>query len=72
MGSEGGRYGGMIGWLRLMAIYDGTEMVVRAGNGLTDWFEVLVDLHWGSLHSPLLGIHYTVMEVSRREIHGSL
>lgn len=49
----------------IMALYEGAEMAVRTADSITDWFTVMVGLHWGSVFSPLLFI--TEMEVISRE-----
>ena len=43
-------------WLveTVMAMYEGAETAVRARDGITDWFKVLVGLHQGSVLNPLL------------------
>ena len=54
----------------VMAMYEGEETAVRAADGITDRFEVLVGLYQGSVLSPLL--FTTVKEVIDREISKGL
>ena len=59
-------------WLveTVMALCEEAETGVGTADGIIDWFKVLVDLHQGSVLSPLL--FSTVMEVISREIPGGL
>ena len=59
MRSKEGRPGGIVVEI-LMPIYERADVAVKTGDGLTDWFKVLVD--------PLLFM--TRMEVISRDVRG--
>ena len=50
------RSAGVVEWLvrTIMAMYVGTKTRVKCGVGRSDWFEINVGLHQGSVLSPLL------------------
>ena len=66
------RKAGVDEWLvfTIATMYEGAMTAVKTEDGLTDWFNILVGLHQGSVLSPLLFI--IVMDVISREIRGSL